>query len=125
MLLTAAFMILLGSTTTGDWGSCLPPDIKLSDVVSVETIERTPGVVEVKKITVRDKLKELGARCVNGKLRDKAGREIYFHRLVGCWGNPPEDYQEILDRQTRKLAELRQRYQVVEMTCNPTGEKIQ
>jgi hypothetical protein len=125
MLFIAAFIIALSTTSTIDLASCLPPDVKLDDVVSVQTIESTPGVVKVKKTTVRDKLKELGAHCVKGKLLDKTGREIYFHRMVGCWGNPPEDYQEILDRQTKKLAELKERYQVVEMTCNPTGEKIQ
>jgi hypothetical protein len=44
--------------------------------------------------------------------------------MTGCWGNPPENYQQILDEQARKLAQLKKRYTVIEMTCNPSGELI-
>jgi hypothetical protein len=98
--------------------SCLPKGIKRRDVVSAEMhISGKAG----KKITVEQKLKELKARCRKGKLVDANGKEIYFFHLQGCWGNPPEDYQEILRQQAGKLEKLRLRYRVIEMTCNPEG----
>lgn len=74
-----------------------------------------------RKITVAQKLAALKASCKRGKLVDAAGKEIHFYRLEGCWGNPPEDYQEILRKQGEELARLRERYNVIEMTCNPDG----
>ena len=65
------------------------------------------------------------ARCRKGKLVDGTGREIYFFRLDGCWWNPPSDYLEILQRQEERLAKLRKRYTVVEMTCNPDGLSLE
>jgi hypothetical protein len=75
-------------------------------------------------ITVQEKLASLKARCKRGKLVDGSGKQIYFFRLQGCWGNPPENYQEILDKQNRELLSLRKRYTVIEMTCNPSGDQI-
>jgi hypothetical protein len=57
-------------------------------------------------------------------LFDAHGREIYFYRLSGCWGNPPADYQEILARQREELSKLRKRYHVIEMTCSSAGVEI-
>jgi hypothetical protein len=96
---------------------CLPPGIESSDVVSAQLVK---SKMTIKKITVEQRLIELDARCENGKL-SAAGKEIYFYRLKGCWGNPPADYQEILQRQNEELEKLRKRYTVVEMTCNPEG----
>lgn len=67
------------------------------------------------------KLKELKARCRKRKLVDARGREIRFYQLVGCWGNPPDDYQQQLERQAKELAKLRKRYRVIEMMCNSSG----
>jgi hypothetical protein len=75
-------------------------------------------------ITVGDKLAELKAHCKRGKLLDGTGREIRFFHLTGCWGNPPDNYQEILERQNKELIKLRKRYTVIEMTCNPSGVPI-
>jgi hypothetical protein len=72
-------------------------------------------------ITVKQRLVELKARCRRGKLVDRSGREIRFYRLAGCWGNPPPDYREILERQRRELERLKKRYTVIELTCNPDG----
>jgi hypothetical protein len=36
-------------------------------------------------------------------------------------GNPPADYQEILQRQREELEKLKKQYTVIEMTCNPEG----
>ena len=105
------------------WQACLPTDVEAAEVISVEPLSgagRAP-----KKITVTTKLNQIGARCRNRRLVDAKGKEIRFYRLTGCWGNPPENYQEILDNQQKELAQLRRRYRVVEITCNPSGVMIQ
>ncbi len=100
---------------------CLPPDIKLSDIVSTEDAKPGKETGAIKQISVRDKLTEMKARCDPGKLVDRTGREIRFYRLAGCWGNPPADYLEILDQQSKELERLKKQYTVIEMTCNPSG----
>ena len=101
--------------------ACLPPDVKADEVVSIQTVASKSGGEEVKKITVKQKLIEIKARCKNGKLLDRSGKEIRFYRLTGCWGNPPEGYQEILERQSKEIESLKKQYTVIEMTCNPEG----
>jgi hypothetical protein len=102
---------------------CLPESVKPTDVVSTKLVQ-TDGATLVEKVTVEQKLTELKANCKNGKLVDGAGTEIYFYKLTGCWGNPPRNYQEILERQEAELAILRKQYAVIEMTCNPSGLPI-
>ena len=97
---------------------CLPTGIKLTDVASTQAAV-SGGIV--KKITVEQKLAELKASCRKGKLVDSAGKEIRFYRLEGCWGNPPEGYQQILRKQSEDLEKLRKEYAVIEMTCDPDG----
>jgi hypothetical protein len=102
---------------------CLPEHVKPTDVVSTRLAQTDTGT-SVEKITVEQKLTELKANCKNGKLVDGTGTEIYFYKLTGCWGNPPRNYHEILDRQRAELAILRKQYTVIEMTCNPSGLPI-
>ena len=114
-LVNAAWICSLSPIDTAD--SCLPPGIKHTDVVTAQAVKLWSDRIEVKTITVAQKLKELRAGCRKGKLADGKGREIRFYQLVGCSGNPPKDYQEILERQAKELASLRKRYHVIEMTC--------
>src|SRR5882672_3221233 len=102
--------------------SCLQRGVRSADVVTVPM--NKPGRT-VRPVTVGDKLKQLKARCKRGKLFDSHGKQIYFYRLVGCWGNPPADYRDTLQRQNEELQKLRKQYNVTEMTCNPSGETIQ
>ena len=115
----AAFLFVSLLTPTPDraW-ACLPAGVKRTDIVSAQWLKPTN---EVKRISVEEKLDEIKARCKNGKLVDAAGKEVYFFRLTGCWGNPPVDYQEILRHQEEQLDKLKKRYTVIEMTCNPDG----
>ena len=125
LFLASAALLSTLSATAGNTDSCLPAGIKPTDVVSTQQgMKPGAGSGRVKTITVAQKLKELRARCRKHKLVDARGREIRFYQLVGCWGNPPEDYQEILERQAKELASLRKRYRVIEMTCNPSGQQI-
>jgi len=104
---------------TANTDACMPPGIQATDVVSSQAAKPGGKVVIV---TVTQKLKALRARCRKGKLVDAKGTEIRFYQLIGCWGNPPDDYQEQLERQAKELAKLRKRYRVIEMTCNSSGE---
>ena len=106
-----------------DTVQCLPEYLKPNDVVSTK-LTQIDGKTLVEKITVEQKMTELKAKCKNGKLVDGAGIEIHFYKLTGCWGNPPHNYQEILNRQETELATLRKHYTVIEMTCNPSGHPI-
>ena len=100
---------------------CLPEDIELDTVVSV--IRKTPGLRgDVERETVKQRLDKLKARCKAGKLVDGKNKEIRFYQLQGCWGNPPQGYREILRKQQEELEELKKKYTVIEITCNPSGE---
>jgi hypothetical protein len=102
---------------------CLPSGVRLGDIVESKPAGLHPQFND--RVTVGRKLAELNASCSGGKLRDGSGREILFYRVRGCWGNPPVDYRDILKRQRKELHELRERYTVIEMTCNPSGRPIQ
>ena len=103
------------------WQGCLPADVDAAEVISVEPASAGRAA---KKITVTTKLNQIGARCRAKRLVDAKGKQIHFYRLTGCWGNPPVDYQEILENQQKELAQLRRRYRVIEITCNPSGIMI-
>jgi hypothetical protein len=96
---------------------CLPAGIKPDMLASTERSTSDGGVV-VETATVSQLLTKLGARCKKGLLVDGKGREIYFLRLIGCWGNPPEDYQELLEKQNHELGRLKKRYTVIEIPCS-------
>jgi hypothetical protein len=127
LLLTGAALIFLGvdgnANKNKSW-TCLPDGINAADIVSTREVKSMKGGREFRKITVEQKLKDLKARCRRGKLVDASGTEIRFYKLVGCFGHPSDDDREVLDRQTRELAKLRKSYRVIEMTCNPSGERI-
>ncbi len=91
--------------------SCLPKDVRADETVSYGFKGRTA-------VTVENKLNEMKARCRKGRLVDSRGREIRFFHL-SCWGNPPENYQEIRRREIGELAKLKKRFTVIEFGCNP------
>ena len=119
-LLSAALLVTISPATSvaRNTDSCLPAEIKPADVVSTRTTGNKGKVITV---TVSEKLTELKARCRKQKLVDGKGREIRFYQLIGCWGNPPDDYQQQLEHQAKELAKLRKRYRVIEMTCDAGG----
>jgi hypothetical protein len=110
-----------------DVSECLPAGITLQTVVSTKDLgfDTVTMTRKVATINVKETLAKLGGRCVSGKLVDKAGKEIRFYNLQGCWGNPPADYLEILETQTKEIADLKKKFTVVELTCNPSGGMIQ
>lgn len=96
--------------------ACLPEGIKLEEAISAPQLKPAAKAAD-QKVTVKVILLQLKAHCEKGKLVDDAGREIRFLRLIGCWGNPPEDYQEQLARQNEELQRLKKKYTVVEIPC--------
>lgn len=88
---------------------CLHPDVRLGEVASY----RRPG-----NVTVAEKLKKLNARCRKGRMTGPGNKEIRFFRME-CWGYPPPDYQEIQAEQKRKLEELKAKYTVIVIGCDP------
>ena len=119
LVTSAAFLpfTLFAETSGGAlpsvFAKCLPVGIKLSNIVEA---------VNGRKITVEQKLRELNATCDRGsQLSDGKGRPIAFYHLQGCWGYPPPNYQEIMQKQQREIERLKQRHAVIEMTCNPSG----
>jgi hypothetical protein len=95
---------------------CLPKEVTQDTLVSGQELGSAKGKTQ-ELITVRDALRRLEARCRKGKLFDKTGREIYFFHLIGCWGNPPEDYQERLTLQVQEIQRLKKKYTVLEIPC--------
>lgn len=120
LLKLAAILLSIGFVSVSGYSQsypCLPPD------VTEDVVVRVVRYPVVKKFTVNQTLKDLKAKCSKGRLIDGKKKEIKFYNLVGCWGNPPEDYLEIQQRQRNELAELKRRYTVVEITCN-TGDPL-
>ena len=105
------------ATTSADAriSSCLPPEIGLDNAVANELVNanQSPKL----KLTVRTRLAQLKGRCSKGKLVDGKGRQIRFYTLIGCWGNPPADYLEMLDQQAREIKRLKKRYTVIQISC--------
>lgn len=114
------FLTILAVSGMAQKFPCLPTDVRTDSVVSIVTTSSPKGDTFA-KITVAQTLQKLKAKCYRGKLVDGGKRPIRFFNLQGCWGNPPEDYQQILDAQAKEIANLKKRYTVIEMTCNPDG----
>ncbi len=99
---------------------CLPTDIKPNDIVSATMLSNN----QIKQVTVQQTLKSIAARCKGTQLVDAKGREIRIVRQssIGCGGAPPSEAMLAeLRQQTAAIAKLKQRYTVIELTCNPGG----
>ena len=109
-----------------DAAKCLPAGITLETVVSAKNLgfDEVTQTRRVRIVYVKETLTKIGGKCFGGKLKDQAGKEIKFYYLQGCWGNPPFDYQEILANQAKELSDLRKKFTVVGLTCNPSAEMI-
>ena len=105
---------------------CLPTGIKLTSVVEATSVGSVHGQsAGSHKITVEQRLNDLKATCNSeNKLIDGNGRQIVFYHLIGCWGYPPPNYRELLQKQRREIERLKQSHTVIEMTCNASGVRI-
>ncbi len=91
------------------------PEDEVKLIVSSESGEKT-----IKIITVREKLIELGAKYVNGKLVDGNGREIKFYKppVRGASQGFEEDRLQQL-RDEEELKKLEKDYTVIILYVNP------
>jgi len=123
---TGFALILLCAFSQGEAADlilpCLPKDVTQDALVSGSELESARGKIQ-KPMTVLEALLLIEARCQDGKPFDKTGREIYFFHLIGCWGNPPEDYQERLTLQAEEIQQLKKKFTVLEITCAPTDPR--
>ena len=116
-LLLCAFLV--DGKNEASW-TCLPAGIDLEEIVSGPPVKSETNTS--KPATIRQVLVRIKAHCKKGKLVDATGREIYFFRLIGCWGNPPADYEEQLASQQQELERLRKKYTVIKISCNQSGD---
>lgn len=107
VLLEIVFVFVIASHAQTKFDSCLDKDINREDFVIGST-----------KVTVKQRLTSIKARCRRGKLVDRKLREIRFFRRE-CWGNPPADYLEIEQQQQKELARLKKKFTVIEIACAP------
>ena len=96
---------------------CLPPGINLETVVGFRAVSPEQNSKN-EPITVLKTLRSLRAKCSCKKLVNDKGREIRFFQLIGCWGTPPPDYLEIMEKQRVELDAFKKQYAVIEITCN-------
>jgi len=117
ILISLLISPIMDTSKTDPFRACLPAEISPEMIISEESTIAASSEAAKKPRTVRQKLVELKAHCKNDKLIDDKGKEIRFVQLLGCWGNPPEDYQEQLDRQKAEITKLKTKYTVVEVAC--------
>jgi len=109
------------NSETDSFTTCLPDDVKSEMVVALESPPETT-TAKPKPVTVKQRLWQLKAHCKDGKLLDGQGKEIRFVHLMGCWGNPPETYQEQLNQQQAEIKRLKEKVTVVQISCAQDGE---
>jgi hypothetical protein len=109
-----------GRSNSDRFEGCLPKDVDTKAKIQEESSD--PSSAKSKpKTSVEKKLIELRASCIKEKLVDKSGKEIRFVHLLGCWGNPPEDYQQQLDKQQAQLSKLKEKFTVIEISCDQSA----
>jgi len=91
--------------------SCVPAGFGMNEFARSEANQATTQ-------TLGKTIIGLGARCYRGKLVDRKLRQIRLFRDA-CWGNPPADYLEIIEKQREELVALRKEYLVIEIVCDP------
>jgi len=117
LVLALTLLTPVSGAKTNRFASCLPEGVKLTSEIFEESDGSTSAKGKPK--TVTSKLAELSGRCKNKKLFTRNGKEIRIVQLIGCWGNPPADYEEQVQRQERELKALREKYIVIEIPCSP------
>lgn len=104
------------ASSNQQFAKCLPAEI---DPGSLVVVERSSGSRHdtPSQVSVKTRLTQLKAYCKKGKLFAN-GKPVYFYNLVGCWGNPPEDYLEVLKRQAAEIQRLKKKYTVIQISCD-------
>lgn len=116
VLILGSLSCTAASVPTNASSKCLPAGIDLDRIVANEP-SKPSKQAPAKNVTVKTRLSQLKARCKRGKLVDGKGRQIRFYTLIGCWGNPPDNYLELLENQDREIQQLKKRYIVIQIPC--------
>jgi hypothetical protein len=98
---------------SGSRFACLPEGFQLGDKIS----EGDVASLANHSSTLEAYLVKLRARCKRGKLFDAKGKEIRLFRY-SCFGNRPENYKEIVQKESEELARLKRRYRVLTIACD-------
>jgi hypothetical protein len=112
------------------FGECLPTGITPDSVVKLKwKVGATDNIPPV-KITVQLTLSKLGAYCTVGHvLVDGAGKPITFYQKGGCGGAyipfSSREQRAAREEEERRLEALRERFHVIEMTCDTSGKPFQ
>jgi hypothetical protein len=102
------------------YSKCVPANVDLDSPVVVEDqSKRRRSTITT---TVRSRLTQLRASCKKGKLFANR-RQVYFYDLIGCWGNPPEDYLDLLKRQREEIDRLKKKYTVIQISCSDSSDR--
>jgi len=116
-LLASLWCCPLPSSLAPGFAGCVPDGVDLNSVVLTEAQSPPSKLGAARQTTVKQRLTQLKARCRKGKLVDGRGKPIFLYPLLGCWGNPPEDYLEVLKRQEEEIQRLRKKYIVIQISC--------
>jgi hypothetical protein len=117
LALIASLVGCAGQASAADgFGRCIQDGIDLNARVLNEAGE-TATKQAPQQTTVKQRLIQLKAHCRKGKLIDARGKPIYLYQLIGCWGNPPDDYLETLKHQDEEIQRLKKKYTVVQISC--------
>ena len=115
-LIASLFFGAVPARPSERFSGCLPAGISLDSLVTIEPAKANQHGATM-KVTVSMRLVQLKARCKRGKLVDGKGKQIYFYALLGCWGNPPADYLELLEHQAQEIQRLKKKYTVIQIPC--------
>jgi hypothetical protein len=100
------------------FGGCVPNEIDLNSQLVNESTSKPVA----RQITVKQRLIQLKAHCKKGKLVDGKNKPIYLYQLIGCWGNPPDDYLDLLKHQEEEIRRLKRKYIVIQISCAQSGD---
>jgi hypothetical protein len=115
--LIAILWCAASATSSGtDVGRCVPKDVDLNSLVVSEVSKPTHKSI-ANQVTVKQRLNQLKARCKRGKLVDGKNRPIYLYPMIGCWGNPPDNYLDMLRQQDEEIQRLKKKYVVIQISC--------
>ncbi|HSS19044.1 MAG TPA: hypothetical protein VLL54_03155 [Pyrinomonadaceae bacterium] len=119
LTLTVAPLALPG-TSAERFSKCLPAEIDPGSPVVIPS-EQSSKRRATNSPTVKSRLIQLKASCKKGKLF-ASGKPVYFYNLIGCWGNPPADYLDLLKQQSDEIRRLQKKYTVIQISCAASAD---
>ncbi len=99
----------------------LPPNITVETKVRKDTLNTKNEVASFEIVSVEKRLRQLKAKYKNNVLVDGKGREIRFFEPLcrGASAGYEQDQEDVRTKQ-EELSELKKKYTVVVLYCDPT-----